>query len=722
MECDDAAAALLGFPGPAAVVDSISLFGLCEDEAVAEALRAWFAQAGSAQTLDASLHIDAGAAIRVRICGRVDADGEAAAIFLTDATPDARQGAVLRDRAARADVLTEAIGGLICVLSMDRQVEFMNDALIERVGRDSTGERCPEALGAMAWLMDTEVVEPVLTGRVVRQEVKCPTDDRWFLAIYSPMERPDQTAAVHALYLDITEYRQMQRDLHESEARFVQVAHSIQDVFWIYDTQQGIFVYASPAYETLWGRPVEALYDDAASWLDAVHPEDYPRVAEAFEPDKVSQVPELQYRIVRPDMSTSLVWERRIPIRDEHGRVYRVVGLAQDTTKCKYAEQVLLQTSRMEAASVLATGIAHQMSNLMLGVMGNAEILGLGQIEPPESMEMLGEVAAAGQDCGHLARLMLSYARCGSAQPKLLDLNETVREIVRLQALSQPASVRVECRMEPGLAKIDADPIEIGQAVVALCQNAVDAMEGPGTITITTHNVHVTDSFAAAHPDLSSGSHVCLTVEDTGCGMGPDTLRRIFEPFFTTKYQARGLGLPAVNDIVQRHQGYVVVHSHQGAGTIAQIYLPSCKAEAQPPQTEEPPIVGGTETVLVVDDEELACRVMARMLKHLGYHALTATNGPEALDIARADEHDVALVILDLRMPGMGGAEVYHHLKAIQPDMPVIVCSGNEHDESAQALLSAGADALVQKPFKMRHMAVEVRRAIEARRDRTASD
>ncbi len=400
------------------------------------------------------------------------------------------------------------------------------------------------------------------------------------------------------------------------------------------------------------------------------------------------------------------------PIFQAGRLVGAVIGL-MNITERKQAEAAMLRASRMEAAATLAGGIAHDFNNLMVGVLGNAELLRMECADRPDTMRKLADIAQSAQRAGELAQQMLAFARGGKYRPKVLSLNDTLRETLRLHQHAFPPRVWITWDIEPKLWNILADPAQMGQVVMNLCINAVEAIQGNGRVTLTTRNLEIDEEFAETHPGLRPGRYAYLSIEDTGCGMSPETQARVFEPFFTTKFQGRGMGLAAIYGIIRNHEGHISVHSEVGRGTTFKIYLPATEAEIPAPPKPTREIPTGTETVLVVDDEEMVLEVTRRMLERLGYRVLCAHNGKEAVETARSFDGDIHLALLDMGMPVMGGEEAYPMLMEALPELKVILYSGYEPDSASLALLDAGAKAFLHKPFRVEVLAQAIRKVLD---------
>lgn len=378
------------------------------------------------------------------------------------------------------------------------------------------------------------------------------------------------------------------------------------------------------------------------------------------------------------------------------------------------ADRALLAETRMEATATLAGGIAHDYNNLMSIVIGNAELLreNLGDEHP--GAEMLDEVMRAGQRASNLAELMLAFAGKGEHRPKLLDLNETVREFIHLQELALPEGVSVKCSLDPELCLVRADRAQLKIVLANMVTNSIEAIEGEGEVLIETRNADATEDPSKREINHSPGRYVVLSVKDTGCGMDKEALEKAQEPFFSTKFQGRGLGLSAASGIVNKHGGHIRIESKQNNGTTCFIYLPAVESESMTPaQRPTATAVIGTETVLVVDDHKTLLKLTSMMLARHGYEVLAANGGQEAVDTVHNFEGTIHLALLDLGMPGMGGAKTFPLLKQARPGLKVLLFSGYDLDATVQALLDAGANGFLKKPVSSRILAEEIRKVLD---------
>jgi len=372
--------------------------------------------------------------------------------------------------------------------------------------------------------------------------------------------------------------------------------------------------------------------------------------------------------------------------------------------------------ARMEATATLAAGVAHDFSNLMSGVMANCELLRLDVGHDADAAQTLDTIFECAQRGGDLAQQLVAFARGGRYRPLVIDLNALVRDTLRLEAHTLDPHITVEGDLAGDLLRVDADPTQLAQVIGNLHRNAVEALQGAGaegTIIIRTRNLPA-DGRPPALADMPAGPYVVLSVEDTGPGMSEETRARIFEPFFTTKEGGRGMGLAATYGIVAHHGGQIDVDTKPGRGTTFTVYLPATSAPAVSLEARRSAGLAtrsGT-TVLVVDDEVPILSATRRLLERRGYRVLTAEGGAEAVQLAQNATTPIDVAVLDLRMPGMSGAETFGPLVAAHPRIRVILGSGYDLDEDARALLGRGAVDFVRKPFSVDALGAAIERAL----------
>ena len=297
-----------------------------------------------------------------------------------------------------------------------------------------------------------------------------------------------------------------------------------------------------------------------------------------------------------------------------------------------------------------------------------------------------------------------------------LDLNRQILQVEQLLSRTIPKMIDIQMNLSPSLMAIYADPNQVEQVLMNLAVNALDAMPAGGRLNIGTKNASLDEEYAKTHLGARPGEYVLLTVSDTGHGMDKGTLEHIFEPFFTTKELGRGtgLGLAMVYGITKQHDGYITCESEVGQGTTFNVYFPAMEPEMEPDVATSGEFPAfGTETILLVDDEEYVRDLGVRMLNRAGYTVLTAANGEEALDVYARERERIALVILDLIMPTMGGTDCLGHLCQIEPKLKVLVASGLSDAASVGACMEMGARGFVSKPFKLKELLRQVRTILD---------
>ncbi|MBY0523382.1 MAG: PAS domain S-box protein [Gemmataceae bacterium] len=664
--------------------------------------------------------------------------------------------------------------------------------------------------------------------------------------------------------MDITKRKQAEEAQRSSDDRFRQLTENIDAVFWMTDWSATASIYVSPAYERIWGRTVESLYQAPHSFLEAVHPDERERVREAIVGRKEASF-SLEYRIVRPDGAIRWIHDRGFPIRDAAGRVYRVAGIAtditdrkateealqvarnqlemevvrrtsdlrraeekyrtifenstegiyqttpeglylnanpalaqidgyasaaelmesvtdigahlyvdparrtefthqlqtqgfvkdfesqirrkdgrviwvtenaravrdaqgqilyfegtvQDVTDRKHLEAQLRQAQKMEAIGRLAGGVAHDFNNLLTGIIGYADLLMTDRTADDPIYDHLDQIKKAGERAAALTSQLLAFSRRQILAPRVLDLNNVVRDMEKILRRLLGEDVELVTELEPALGRVSADPGQVEQVILNLAINARDAMPEGGELIVSTANVEVDDALARAHPPLRVGPHVRLTVRDNGCGMDEQTKAHLFEPFFTTKEVGKGtgLGLATIYGIVKQSEGHIAVASERGHGTTFQIYLPRLPEAPRQGRRTWPSfqLPTGTETILLVEDEELVRNLAHTVLAANGYTVLVASDGAEALRLSDQLHAPIHLLVADIVMPRMSGRQLAEVLLRRRPELRVLYLSGYTDDAVIRHGVREAQAAFLQKPFTPDVLAQKVRAVLDQR-------
>jgi len=511
---------------------------------------------------------------------------------------------------------------------------------------------------------------------------------------------------------DISESRQAERELAGAELRYRTLVERLPLVTYVNDVEPDVPpLYVSPQIEELLGYPVDAWLSDAGFATTVIHPDDLPRMSDLFDDGRRRDSTQGEYRMIAADGSIVWLLDRMVTLRGEEGRPIAIQGFLVDITEQKRLQEQLRHVQRMEAIGLLAGGVAHDFNNLLTAISGYTE-LALSHAGDPERLARdLDEVRGAADRAADLTRQLLAFGRRQALEQHVVDLNGIVRETYQLLARLLGEDVAVDLQLEPELGAVRCDAGQIAQVLVNLAVNGRDAMPGGGTLTIATRNV----TLARRDGEVPAGDYVVLSVTDTGHGIPEEIRDRLFEPFFTTKEVGRGtgLGLAMVYGIVDQTGGYVNVSSASGRGAEFEVMLPRSydTPDARATSRTEPP--GGSETVLLVEDEAIVRNLTAEMLERQGYRVLAAASPRDALDVSEPWD----ILLSDVVMPGMSGPELAERLVERHPDACVLFTSGYSGDAVADRGALPGG--LLEKPFTMEQLSAKVREALDAGAVRT---
>jgi PAS domain S-box-containing protein len=446
--------------------------------------------------------------------------------------------------------------------------------------------------------------------------------------------------------------------------------------------------------------------------------------------DRETEVPEIHQKVkrgetikqfetvrVRKDGKQIPVTLTIAPVKDAAGKMVAISGIAQDISERKQLEQQFRQAQKMEAVGRLSGGIAHDFNNLLGVIIGYSEVMEERLGENPALRKNAEEIKKAGRRAANLTRQLLAFSRQQMLNPKVLNLNGVVTDIEKMIRRLIGEDIELSTKLAPALGRVKADQGQVEQILMNLVVNARDAMPEGGKLMIETANAELDQEYARQHPGVAPGFYVLLTVTDTGTGMDAETQAHIFEPFFTTKETGKGtgLGLATVYGVVKQSGGYVWVYSERGQGTSFKIYLPQVGEPARP---EESPagttkFVQGSETVLLVEDEDSLREIAHIFLSTSGYVVLVANSPARALEVARDHKGSIDLLLTDVVMPGMSGPELAAELVRARPELRVLFMSGYTGDSINRRGLIQPDMRAIQKPFTKDALLRTVRESLE---------
>ncbi len=502
--------------------------------------------------------------------------------------------------------------------------------------------------------------------------------------------------------------------LRDSEARFRQVVESIHEVFWVTDPNKNQILYVSPAYEKVWGRSCQSLYDSPRNWLEAICPEDRERVFQAMLKQATGTYDE-EYRIARPDGAISWIHDRAFPVRDEAGQILRIVGVAEDITRRKTLEEQFLRAQRLEAIGTLAGGIAHDLNNILSPVLMGAGLL-TDRVSDARDRDLLKMIQVSAERGTSVVRQLLTFSRGIAGERVAVQLRHLIKDMVDLMRETFPRDISIEESAARDLRTVIGDPTQLHQVILNLCVNARDAMPQGGKLTITANHVELSVDEVRPYAGVKAGEFVALHVADTGHGIPPAIVDRIFDPFFTTKEVGKGtgLGLSTVLGIARSHGGFVNVDSAPEKGAAFTVYLPiaadECARAKRNPSGDSPQ--GNGELILVVDDEAPIRKATQLLLEKHGYRVVSAVNGEAALAVALANGDAVKLVLTDLMMPVMNGVTFIRALRSVSPRVAIIATSGLTDQANHAGLNAIGVNYILAKPCTMQELLAAVRKQL----------
>ena len=658
-------------------------------------------------------------------------DGGVTGVTLVSTDVTLRERALdrLRESEARLRTVVENASDIIAVVDPNGIVSYVSPNVVALTGwrpEDLTGR----PLDAQLHPDDRQTARVAYRDALAREKgppilLRVRHRDgsfRWYESAVRWYSGADGARWVVLIARDVTERARSESELRESEAKHRALAENAHDLISEIDAK-GRFVYLSPNYRGFLGYAPEELIGRQA--FDYVHPEDVPLLLPLLQ-DGVTEGKARQAVFRFRHQSGEWRWFESSgnAFRTAAGEIHGVV-ISRDVTERRRTEEALRRSEeslrraqKMEAVGRLAGGIAHDFNNMLLVILGNAAAV-LQQLREDDPLRQdVIEIREAARHAADVTRQLLAFGRRQVLQPRVMDLNQSVRIVRRMLRHSVPEDVELVLELDPSLGRVRADPTQIEQVIVNLVLNACDAMPKGGRLTLRTVEGPCAAGTARPASSEDGGPYVELAVLDTGVGMGDDVLQHIFEPFFTTKEIGRGtgLGLATVYGIVHQSGGSVLVESAKGRGATFRVRLPRVQAplEVPPPEPRPRAATGGRERILLVEDEPSVRRHLQRALEGEGYRVRAVADAAHALALAERPGEGIDLLVTDVVMPGMSGPALAARLAAQRPGLRILYVSGYVEDVLAPRGVVASGAAFLEKPFTPEVLAAKVREVLKA--------
>ncbi|MBN2402172.1 MAG: response regulator [Spirochaetes bacterium] len=631
---------------------------------------------------------------------------------------------------AQREISKSLLSEFICV---DTREDFLNALTSFKPDIIISDYQMPAFNGIMALKLAMELVPetPVIILTAATNEdtaVACMKAGARDYVIKEHIKRLGQ-AVLHTLEEKQTVSLKLkaEKELRKTEERLKELAENLSSVFFVYEIEEGNgrIAYLSPAFESIWIINREDIFKNPSSWLLTIYDDDREEIKTVIECLKnPNPVPvDIQFRIIDSQKKLKWIRTKASPILNKDGSLARIIGVADDITERKSAEEEkiilerqLAQAQRLESVGRLAGGVAHDFNNMLSVIIGYSELIKSDLTEDNPVYNNILEIEKAALRSRDITRQLLAFSRNQIISPRSMNLNNilesTQKSFIRLIG----EDIKIDFLLADDLWNIKFDPTQMEQILMNLVVNARDAMPQGGRLIITTANASLDEFYCREHPDCTPGQYVKLSVEDNGTGMDNDTLLHIFEPFFTTKETGKGtgLGLATVYGNVKQNGGCINVGSEPGRGSIFNIFIPmyniSQKIEEK---MEEEKIHTANGTILLVEDEEMLRTMITQMLKAIGYNIISAAGPIEALSICDTCNTSIDLLLTDVIMPEMNGNELKKKIEEKIAGIKTIFISGYTFDTMVKRGAFIEGANFIQKPFSISDLAKQIRSVLE---------
>jgi len=727
-------AEIIGYDSPKDLIGRVRAANFYPSEAREELLDI-LRREGKVEDFETELVLEDGTKKNISISAQLWAEKDYLEGVIIDITDRKRAEKAEFEAMARFSRFGEASQYGMGMADLDGRIIYVNPALARMLGEKSAdvclGKHFPTAYysESITRKLQEEVLPAIMRdghwhGELELQTVdgrRMPTDENYFVI----RDEHGQPCYLADILTDITERKKAEEALRESEEKYRSILENIEDGYYETDIA-GNYTFFNDSLCRIFGYPGDELL--GVSYKKTTDKETADMVYQVFNKVHMTREPikGLQYMIFRKDGSKRYIEVSASLRLNSKGQPIGFQGITRDVTERKLAEDdrkkledQLQRAQKMEALGLLAGGVAHDLNNILSGIVSYPELLLMDLPEDSPFRNPIQTIQESGMRAAQVVADLLTIARGVAIGKEILNLNTVVSEYldsVEYQKLEKTRSlVEFKSKLDPDLLNISSSPIHLKKALMNLVNNAAEAIEGSGTVTISTSNRYLDEPLKGCE-DVRTGEYAVLSVSDDGSGISQQDLARIFEPFYTKKVMGKsgtGLGLAVVWNTVQDHKGYINVESGE-KGTIFELYFPVTREEVS---VKKEPVhladyMGHGEKILVVDDEERQREIACKILTKLGYAAEAVSGGEEA--VAYIKEHRVVLIVLDMVMPkGMNGRETYEEIIKIRPGQKAVIASGYAKTKEVDIIQKLGAGKYIRKPYTLEKIGVAVKEELE---------